>query len=528
MADIRTNDAPAAALAAPPPAAQPAAAHADPAAATAQHDRPAEHLDGQPAPPPAGLPPLAAAPASTTSQPPPPSTTSDEARAKRFRPDATNEWDRMPAEIQSMILAHAGVLTLWLNGRIDHTKLNLELFKSMLCDVFETNWQGELIRLPFDEFEEEYFYEPYWRIRTRSMHARVKALRFNNLDEGLEQAAILNGWNDLLDFDKPEGIAFNAAICGSIVMLEHLVDERKAVTLDKKHVIVTAHFGHLELLKWLGGRMPDGSWSTQVMDEAAGNGHIDCVKWLHANRTEGCKTRAMDGAAFEGRLDVVKFLHTNRTEGCTTIAMDYAAKNGHLAVVEFLHSNRTEGCTKIAMQQAALFGHADVVEFLHKNRSEGNVAEAVEIAVEWNYLAVIQRIHSLAPELITPEVVDKAVKSGRFPLLDWIIGNTPVRPTDKSLTFVVTYGQMRAVYWFRKRLPDMLRNHSMFKLDGLDTARVMELFDRDDLPTSPADLMRLAIKERHVPVIVWLMRHMPRGWWDAGDLYLARGLIRNA
>ncbi|KAL2914122.1 hypothetical protein HK105_206380 [Polyrhizophydium stewartii] len=157
MADIRTNDAPAAVLAAPPPPAQHAATHAELAAAVpaplasqlvdvhaklvdvqakleavqaelvdvkselaaakaqlSLHDK---CLGGPP-----GLPPLAAAPASTTGQPPP-STTSEAARAKRFRPDATNEWDRMPAEIQNKILSHAGVLTLWLNGRIDDPKV---------------------------------------------------------------------------------------------------------------------------------------------------------------------------------------------------------------------------------------------------------------------------------------------------------------------------------------------------------------------------------------------------------------------
>ncbi|KAL2918424.1 hypothetical protein HK105_201825 [Polyrhizophydium stewartii] len=198
MADIRTNDAPVAALAAPPPPAHPAAAHADPAAATAQHDRLAERLDGQPAPPPAVSPPLAAAPASTTSQPPP-STTSDAPRAVRFRPSATNEWDRMPAEIQNDILERAGLLTLWINDRIDDAKLDVEKFKSILVEVFGLDWKGDLTTLPFNKFDFT-VHEPFWRLRSRSMHARLKALGFSNLNDGLEQAAILNGWNDLLNF----------------------------------------------------------------------------------------------------------------------------------------------------------------------------------------------------------------------------------------------------------------------------------------------------------------------------------------
>jgi ankyrin repeat protein len=44
----------------------------------------------------------------------------------------------------------------------------------------------------------------------------------------------------------------------------------------------------------------------------------------------------MNWAARNGHLEVVKFLHENRSEGCTEKAMDWAAKNGHLEVVEYL------------------------------------------------------------------------------------------------------------------------------------------------------------------------------------------------
>mmetsp|Transcript_17703 Transcript_17703/g.28787 ORF Transcript_17703/g.28787 Transcript_17703/m.28787 type:complete len:112 (+) Transcript_17703:153-488(+) len=62
---------------------------------------------------------------------------------------------------------------------------------------------------------------------------------------------------------------------------------------------------------------------------------------------------SMDNAAKEGHLAVVKWLHKNRQE-CTTQAMNLSAWNGHLHVVEWLHANRSEGCTTWGMNMAAV------------------------------------------------------------------------------------------------------------------------------------------------------------------------------
>ncbi|KAL2914111.1 hypothetical protein HK105_206369 [Polyrhizophydium stewartii] len=583
MADIRTNDAPAATLAASPPPAQPAAAHAEPAAALAtalaplaaqlvevnakldavqaelaaskaRHDRLVERLDGQPAPPPAGPPPLAAAPASNNKQPPP-STTSEAARAKRFRPDATNEWDRMPVEIQNMILVRAGVLTLWLNGRIDNLRnISLEQVKALLCDVFETNWEGDLTKLPFKKFRHYRRDESFWRIRSRGMHARVKLLGFDFLQDGLDQAAIRNGWTDLLDFDNLQLISINAACCGSISMLQHFVDERKAVTLHIAHVRVAAEFGHLEVLKWLHERMPNRNWPTEVMDKAAGsgnldcvkflnanctegctiqamdyaaqNGHLDVVKWLHANRTEGCSTEAMDDAARNGHLDVVKWLHANRTEGCTTIAMNYAARNGHLDVVKWLHANRTEGCSTDAIKFAAENGHLAVVKWLLKNRTEASIARAADIAACYGQLAVIQLIHKLAPDALTVDTINTAARLGHVSTLEWLVNTTGVLPTADAITDAVNFQRFRMLPWFRKHIPDMFYSHPVSRIGDTSADDVIDWFSRPDLPTSSnSSMARLAIEERNIVVLEWMLEHISEFVWNSSDLNRARRLV---
>ncbi|KAL2913725.1 hypothetical protein HK105_206741 [Polyrhizophydium stewartii] len=580
--DIRTNDAPVAALAAPPPPAHPAAAHADPAAATAQHDRLAERLDGQPAPPPAVSPPLAAAPASTTSQPPP-STTSDAPRAVRFRPSATNEWDRMPAEIQNKILAHAGVLTLWVNGRIDDANLDVDQFKSMLVDVFELDWQGDLTTLRIERFYIKYF-EPFWRMRSRSMYARVKGLDIDFLDEFLDQAAILNGWTDLLDFDRPKELSINAAACGSIGMLQHLIDERKVASLESEHAEMASYGGHLDLLQWLHERMPEGSWepivmdraawmgkfdcikwlhnnriegcTTEAIDWAAGSGRLDVVKWLHTNRTEGCTTKAMDGAAMSGHLDVVKWLHENRTEGCTTNAMDEAAKNGRLDVVEWLHTNRTEGCTTKAMDGAAQYGrldvvkwlhanrtkgctteairsaaqngHIDVVDWLHRNRAECNIADAARSAAQFGHLNIVQLAHVLAPDAINVDVAHAAATDGGLSVLDWIVDNTAVWPTEDSITSAIRYGRFCVLSWFRRRMPEAFRAHAMSKVGNESANDVIDWLDLEKLLGNGFCALRAAIDERQIKVLKWMLEHMPNERWEQFGLGRAREIFNAA
>lgn len=64
-----------------------------------------------------------------------------------------------------------------------------------------------------------------------------------------------------------------------------------------------------------------------------------------------CTTAAMDGAAANNHLEVVKWLHENRSEGSTTDALDRAAGNGHIEVVQWLHAHRAEVAPQLPWMQ---------------------------------------------------------------------------------------------------------------------------------------------------------------------------------
>ena len=76
-----------------------------------------------------------------------------------------------------------------------------------------------------------------------------------------------------------------------------------------------------------------------------------------------------DGVGFRnGHLETVKWLHKNRSEGCTTSAIDYAAENGHLETVKWLHKNRSEGCSYYALNQASQNGKSEMLKWLYINK----------------------------------------------------------------------------------------------------------------------------------------------------------------
>ena len=72
-----------------------------------------------------------------------------------------------------------------------------------------------------------------------------------------------------------------------------------------------------------------------------------------------------DVAASNGYLSLIKDRETSM--GFTANAMDFAAMKGHLEIVKWLHLNRTEGCSGGAMVQASAHRHPEVVEWLKQN-----------------------------------------------------------------------------------------------------------------------------------------------------------------
>ncbi|KAL2920138.1 hypothetical protein HK105_200204 [Polyrhizophydium stewartii] len=262
----------------------------------------------------------------------PPAAPASYRRTNGFRPDATNEWDRIPAEVQRMILTAASPFTQFVNGlllRADLNGLSTQQHDQIWQDAADVDWQGELKLLPSLIIENK-----LPNIRTRAFYLRLKAVCDR---QDLACVVIRNGWTDMFVLHEPSLLAKCAASEGDVALLRDLIDIRKVVKPSESLVVNAAQNGHLACIQFLHERMPDTDWRYIVGKEAAVSGNLDLVVWLSKHRPNCVTFGAIDAAADKNHMHIVRWLVDNVCDMCNTQAIFNALVNDNLEVVEFLY-----------------------------------------------------------------------------------------------------------------------------------------------------------------------------------------------
>jgi len=125
--------------------------------------------------------------------------------------------------------------------------------------------------------------------------------------------------------------------------------------------------GHLECLKYYqkkGCPLTEDPWDEGACETAAEHGHIEILKYLHEN---GCPWNedACTGAAENGQLECLQYLHEN---GCPwdEWACARAAEYGYIEILKYLHENKCPW-DEVACTYAKGGDHIDCLNYLHEN-----------------------------------------------------------------------------------------------------------------------------------------------------------------
>ncbi|KAL2916975.1 Mitochondrial beta-keto-acyl synthase [Polyrhizophydium stewartii] len=283
-------------------------------------------------------------------------------------PAEASHWDRLPAELHGMIIEASGPLTKLAVGAVTPEQLEAasnEEKRQAWEDAFAIEWQGDLRLLPVVAIPPASL---FLAINSRSMHERVSALGIGATSRELRRCAIAHEWRDMVDLDDDlEQLAEDAAVVGALWPLRELIDERRTVEPSQELASSAARFGHLEVVKFLHERSPDGSWNRTVATAAILFGHLDIAEWLLANRSEGCDPGQLYQVITYRQTDLyIKTVVERGWMHVSSNTLTYAARSRSVDLMQFLRAKGgDELFTNDLIDEAASNG-LEMLQWLHR------------------------------------------------------------------------------------------------------------------------------------------------------------------
>ena len=144
----------------------------------------------------------------------------------------------------------------------------------------------------------------------------------------------------------------------------------------------------LELLEWA-REWKHCDWDSKTMRIAAEQGNLEMVKYCVAKK---CPINgwACAEAAGNGHLEVLKYLHEEAKAPWNFWTAAWAARSGHPHVLEYLVERKFEHFDRWAYRCAAKPGQLDCLKFLHETVKAPWDSEAVRIAHENKHPECVQ------------------------------------------------------------------------------------------------------------------------------------------
>ncbi|CAL6420738.1 unnamed protein product [Bathycoccus prasinos] len=139
-----------------------------------------------------------------------------------------------------------------------------------------------------------------------------------------------------------------------------------------------AQTNKLELLKWA-REEKKCDWDTETINSAAYRGNMEMVKYCVANECP-IDEDACAYAAGNGHLECLKYLREEAKAPWTWVTASMAALNGHLHILEYLVERKYDQYNEFSCSNAAENGHLDCLKYLHETAKAPWYSEAVRKA----------------------------------------------------------------------------------------------------------------------------------------------------
>ena len=156
-----------------------------------------------------------------------------------------------------------------------------------------------------------------------------------------------------------------AAGNGSLECLKYLHEEVKA-PLDWVTAFSAANHGHLHILEYLVERKYD-EYNEHVCMVAAEEGHLDCLKYLHEVAKAPWGWGTASAAAQNGHLHILEYLVEQNYDKLDEQTCSNAALNGHLDCLKYLREVAKAPWNSRAVEETHGHGRLKCLQYLLDN-----------------------------------------------------------------------------------------------------------------------------------------------------------------
>ena len=164
-------------------------------------------------------------------------------------------------------------------------------------------------------------------------------------------------WNETL-------FCVRVACTNKLELLKWAREEKKC-EWGEGTICAAAHQGNLEMVKYcVAKKCPINGWACA---EAAGNGHLEVLKYLHEEAKAPWNLWTAAWAARSGHLHVLEYLVERKFEHFDRWAYRCAAKPGQLDCLKFLHETAKAPWNSQAVRDAHKNKHPECVQYLLDN-----------------------------------------------------------------------------------------------------------------------------------------------------------------
>eukprot|EP01133_Synstelium_polycarpum_P013431 gene13431-15829_t len=168
--------------------------------------------------------------------------------------------------------------------------------------------------------------------------------------------------------------------------------------------------------------------STDAMD----NKDIEVLKYLQANRTEGCRTNRLEN---ESNLEVVKFLMESMPPHSLVVSINTLISRGQMDILRYL---KDKPYLDVDNDTDGTLCDIGFYDYVVANCSVDSKSEAIVSACTYGHLKLIKHIFTKNPELLpTPKHLRECIVFDQYHVLEYFFANYKVQVPAHVMKYAI-------------------------------------------------------------------------------------------